>query len=69
VLVKADADVLRIDFDQFAEGILKATANRDGAACGGVVIGELLAADGTGRVDTGAGLVEDDIGQVGRGLG
>ena len=64
VLVQADADVLRVDLDQFAERVLQAAADGDGAAQGGVEVGELLAADGAGRVDAGAGLVDDDVGQV-----
>ena len=64
VLIEADADVLRIDLDQLAERVLQAPADRDGAAQRGVEVGELLAADRAGRVDAGAGLVDDDVGQV-----
>src|SRR5262249_55347586 len=66
VLVQADADVLRVDLDEFAERVLQAPADGDGAAERGVVAGELLAADGAGRVDAGAGLVDDDVGEVGQ---
>src|SRR5581483_9313405 len=69
VLVEADADVLRVDLDQLTERVLKAAADGDGAARGGVVVGELLAADGAGRIDAGAGLVDDDVGQLGRRIG
>ena len=66
VLIQADADVLRIDLDQLAERILQAAADGDGAAQGGVEVGELLAADRAGGVDAGAGLVDDDVGEVGQ---
>src|SRR5205807_4583307 len=69
VLIQADADVLWIDFHQLAERVLQAPADGDGAAHRGVVVGELLAADGAGGVDAGAGLIDDDVSQVGRRLG
>ena len=42
---------------------------RDGAAQGGVEVRELLAADRAGRVDAGAGLVDDHVGEVRRRFG
>src|SRR4051812_28036374 len=68
VPVEADADVLRVDLDQLAERVLEAAADGDGAAQGGVEVGELLPADGAGRVDAGPGLVDDDVGQLGHGV-
>jgi hypothetical protein len=64
VLVEADADVLGLDLDQLGERVLEPPADRDRAAERGVVLGELLAADRAGRVDAGAGLVDDDVGEL-----
>src|SRR5579885_945419 len=64
VLIKPDANMLRIDLDQLAEWILQAAANGDGATHRGVKMGELFLADGAGRVNAGAGLVDDNVGQL-----
>ncbi len=66
VLIKADADVLRIDFDQFAQGILQAPADRDGAAQGRVKFGKLFPADRADGIDARPRLVDDDIREVRR---
>src|SRR5262249_61453860 len=65
VLILADADVLRVDLDQLAERVLQAPANGDGAAQRRVEGGELFLGDVGGRVVAGAGLVDDDVGEVG----
>ena len=64
VLVQADADILGLDLDQFGQRILEPAADGDGASGGGIVLGELVAAGGAGRVDAGAGLVDDDVGEL-----
>ena len=69
VLVQADADVLRLDFHQLAEGVLQAPADRDGAAQRGVEVREFLASLGAGGVNAGARFVDDDVGQVRQGVG
>src|SRR5262249_38753090 len=66
VLVETYSDILWIDFDQLAEGILQAPADRDRTPEGGIEIRELLAADGAGRVHAGSGFVYDYISQVGQ---
>ena len=65
VLVESDADVLGLDLDQLGQRILEPAADRDAAAQGGVGVGKLLAADLAGRIDAGAGLVDDDVGELG----
>src|SRR5262249_62214651 len=65
VLILADADVLRVDLDQLAERVLQAPANGDGAAQRRVEGGELFLGDVGGRGVAGAGLVADDVGEVG----
>src|SRR5262249_2462066 len=69
MLGESDTNVLRVDLNQLAEGVLEAAADGDGATQGGVVIGKLLAADRAGGVDASAGLVYDDVGQLGQGRG
>ena len=69
VLVKPDADVLRVDLDQLAERVLQPPADGNGAAQGGVELRELFAAERAGRVIAGPGLVDDDVGQIGRRFG
>ena len=46
------------------ERVLQPAADGDRAAGGGVEVGELLAADGAGGIDAGAGLVDDDVGEL-----
>ena len=65
VLIQADADILRLDLDEFGERVLEPAADRDRAAQGGVEFGKFLATDGAGGVDAGAGLVDDDVSQFG----
>ena len=52
-------------FTSSESGILEPPADRDGAPQGGVELGQLVAADLAGRVDAGAGLVDDDVGELG----
>ena len=66
VLILADADGLWIDFDQFSQRVLQAACDGDGAAHGEVEIGELLPRDIGGRVDGGAGFVDDDAEDIGQ---
>ena len=66
VLIQADADVGRIDLDQFAQGILQTPADGDGAAQRGVEVGKLFPAIGADGIDAGARFVDDDVGQVGQ---
>src|SRR5262249_4172956 len=63
---EADADVLRVDLDELAERILQTAADGDGSAQRGVEVGELLAANGTGRIDARSGLVDDHVRQIHR---
>ena len=65
VLVEADADVLGLDLDELGEGVLQPASDRDAAAQRGVDIGKLVPANLAGRVDAGAGLIDDDIGELG----
>ena len=51
VLVLAHADGLRVDFDELGERVLQAACNRDGAAHGHVVVGQLGGGQGRGGVD------------------
>ena len=62
VLIQADADIGRIDLHQFAERILHPPADGNGAAKRGVVVGQFLAAERAGRIDAGAGFVDDHVG-------
>ena len=66
VLVLADADAFRVDFDQFGEGVHEASADGDGSADGDVFGGEFLAGDVAGGVDGSAAFVDGDDGD-GRG--
>ena len=65
VLVEPDADILWLDLDQLGQRVLKPAADRDPASQGRVGVGKLFAAHLAGRVDAGAGLVDDDIGELG----
>ena len=65
MLIEADADILRLDLDEFGERVLKPAADGNRAAEGGVEFGKFLATDGAGGVDAGAGLVDDDVSQFG----
>ena len=60
VLVLADADGFRIDFDQFGERVHKAATDGNGSTHGEVEGGKFLAGDIRGRVNRGAGLAHDD---------
>ncbi|GCC48968.1 hypothetical protein chiPu_0032975, partial [Chiloscyllium punctatum] len=51
VLVLADADRLRIDFDQLGQRILQAPRDRDRAANGDVEVGQFVRGEGGGRID------------------
>ena len=64
VLIQPNADIGRVDLDQFAQWILQAAADGDGPPQHGVVVGKLLAADAAGRIDAGARLVDDDVGHA-----
>ena len=64
VLVEPDTDVLRLDLDQLGERVLEPAADRDAAAQGRVEVGKLITADLAGRVDAGAGLVDDDVDEL-----
>ena len=64
VLVEADADVGRIDLHQHRERIQQPTADRDRPADGGLVPGQFLAGIAAGRIDAGARLVDDNVGDV-----
>ncbi len=66
VLVLADADAFRVDFDEFGEGVHEATADGDGSADGHVFVREFLAGDVAGGVDGSAAFVDGDDGD-GRG--
>ena len=65
VLVEADTDVLGLDLDELGEGVLQPASDRDAAAQRGVGIGKLVPANLAGGVDAGAGLIDNDIGQLG----
>ena len=58
VLVEADADAFGIDLDEFGEGVLEASADRDGAPDGEVEVGEFLPGEVGGRIDGGTVLVD-----------
>ena len=58
VLILPDPDRLRVDLDEFGKRVHQPAADRDRAAHGDVVVGELLARDFRRRVDRGAGLVD-----------
>ena len=64
VLIEPDADILRLDLDQLGQRVLEPAADRDPAAQGRVEVGKLFAADLARRVDAGAGLVDDDVGEL-----
>ena len=64
VLVKPDADILGIDLDELGQRVLEPAADRDAAAQGRVEVGELVAADLARRIDAGACLVDDDVGEL-----
>ena len=64
VLIEADADVLRLDLDQLGQRVLEPSADRDRAPDLVVEVGEFLAADRADRVDAGAGLVDDHVGEL-----
>ena len=64
VLIQPDADIGRVDLHQFAQRVLQAAADGDGAAERGVALGQLLAARAAGGVDAGAGLVDDHVGDA-----
>ena len=51
MLVLSHADGLRVDFDELGERVLQAACNRDGAAHGHVVVGQLGGGQGRGGVD------------------
>ena len=61
VLVHADADIGGADFYQFADRVLQAAADRNGAPHSGCVIGKFLPSDFAGGVDAGSGFVDDDV--------
>ena len=69
VLVKPDADVLRIDLHEFGERVLQAAANTDGAASSRIQIRELFAGHGARGVVASPGLDHNHIGQIERGIG
>ena len=64
VLIQPDADVGRLDLDQFAERIQQPPSDGNGAAERGIVFGKFLAAQLARRVDAGAGLVDDHVGHA-----
>ncbi len=61
VLVQPDADARRVDLYQFAQRVLQPSADRDRAAVDRLAVGEFLATDGAGRVDTRARFVDNDV--------
>ena len=65
VLIKPHADILGLDLDQLGQRVLEPAADRDAAAQGRVEVGKLVASDLARRVDAGAGLVDDDVGELG----
>ena len=64
MLIEPDPDVLRLDLDEFGQRVLESSADRDRASDLVVEVGELLAADGADRIDAGAGLVDDHVGEL-----
>ena len=64
MLVHADADVLRVDFHEFAEWVLQSTTDRDGSADSGVIVREFVAGDRACGIDAGTRLVDDVIATV-----
>ena len=61
VLVHADADGLGVDLDQLGQRVLHAAGDGDGAAHADIQVGQLGAGQRAGRVDAGAGLVDDQV--------
>ncbi len=61
VLVHANADGFGIDLDQFGQRVLGAPGDGDRTADGDVQVGEFLAGQGRGAVDTRAGFVDDQV--------
>ena len=64
VLVLADADRLGIDLHQLGERVLNPAGDGHGAAQRDVEIGELQCRQLGCRIDRGAGLGDDDLGQA-----
>ncbi len=60
VLILAYADTLGVDLDQLGQRVLQAAGDGDGAAHRQIEIGELLAGDIRGRIDTGPGFADHD---------
>ena len=56
MLVLTDTNSLRLDLDEFGEGVLKAPGNRDRAAQTDIEIREFAGGQGRCRIDRGAGL-------------
>ena len=65
VLIEPDADVLRLDLHQLGQRVLKPRPIEIPLPQRRVELGQLVAADLAGGVDAGAGLVDDDIGELG----
>src|SRR5262249_53438035 len=65
VLIEADADIMRIHLDKFAQWVLQAPANRYPASQRGVVIGKFFSTYGAGGIDAGARFVDDHVGKLG----
>ena len=61
----ADAQMLRVDLYQLAERILQTASNRDRSSHRRVEVGELFTTNVTGRVNARAGLVDNQVPNVG----
>ena len=67
VLVEPHADVGGVDLDQFAERVLQAAADGNGAADRGVELGKFLAAHAAGGIHAGSRLVHNHVGDAAAG--
>ncbi len=61
MLVHADADGFGINLDQLGKRILRAAGDGHRAANGDIEVGKFSAGEGRGRIDRGAGLVDDQV--------
>ena len=61
MLILADADGLRVDFDELGQRILHAARDGDSAADGDVVLGQFFLCELRSRVDGGTGFVRNQV--------
>jgi hypothetical protein len=64
MLIEPDADVLGFDLHQLSQGVLEPPSDRDRATKRGIVLGQLFPTHLARRIDAGAGLVDDDVGEL-----